>query len=532
MRGNGKKAPLLICALLLAALCACNGGESGEAPSSSPTTVTPSPSATQDKQPVESDGEAEELEEGVLWDASHTLNVAFDPVPEGQLELPVQGATGYASVELPLWPQIPEETEEEPEAVETEEPAAASAPPAATETPEPSPLPEESPPAEGSPTPETSPSAEGALPPEESPPVEGAETSAPTDETAAPEESAPPPEAEPSPEPAPSAEPAPSESVPPSAEPEPSPEPSPSPEPDPYEGAVAVLEPGTPFTILQEEGEWWQVTAGADTGWIEHRYCLINLPDVIPTIVNNATNSTASWVVSRGSELPGVTGKALYSCRTYNPRLGREEYLMPVLYTMAKHICQAQQAALAEGNTLVLYETYRPYETQRAVVRAVQTLASTDEQVKAGISTAPWNIAWFISTGISNHQRGFAIDVSLAKVEDAQIKWYGRYSCVQVQTWEEYDMPTAIHELSMAAATFTEPVASLSGTAWKSAELTPAMKASESAQALQRYCTQAHLTPLASEWWHFNDLEAYNQIRENMSTGGYQITRCLSTSVK
>ena len=89
-------------------------------------------------------------------------------------------------------------------------------------------------------------------------------------------------------------------------------------------------------------------------------------------------------------------------------------------------------------------------------------------------------------------------------------------------------MPTAIHELSMAAATFTQPVGQHSDTAWRRATLSPTMAANKPALALQRYCTEAKLTPLASEWWHFNDLQAFNEVGSYSSKGDYVITECLS----
>ena len=89
-------------------------------------------------------------------------------------------------------------------------------------------------------------------------------------------------------------------------------------------------------------------------------------------------------------------------------------------------------------------------------------------------------------------------------------------------------MPTPIHELSKASATFVGPVASHSPTAWKSAQLTDTMSSNKPAMALQRCCTEAGLTPLASEWWHFNDLETRNSVLDNLSTGGYKISQCLS----
>ena len=91
----------------------------------------------------------------------------------------------------------------------------------------------------------------------------------------------------------------------------------------------------------------------------------------------------------------------------------------------------------------------------------------------------------------------------------------------------EYAMPTTIHELSVSSAVFTVPITSKSSTAWKDATLADSMN--EAAILLQTYCTNAGLTPLASEWWHFNDLDALNETADNMSLGNYILTETYST---
>lgn len=432
---------VLMLAVLLAGCRAADPGEESRAPEVSDRPAQSRGMRESETSRVSEEPSPEPTTEPGLWDPEHRLGIGFTPA-EG-LELPISGATGYATVELPLWGELPL-------------------------------------------------GEEGRLATIYAPP-------------------------EPSPEP--------------SVEPSPEPSPAPTPEPGPMEGAMAVLEPGEAFTILNESGYWWQVRLkGGETGWVEHRYCLINLPDVIPSIVYRNTNAYSSLFVSSGKDIPNITGKALYQAEAQNPRLGRSEFMVPVLYAMAKNVCQAQQNALAEGNTLVLYEGFLPYDAQMAVARGLSALARSDSEVKAGISTAPWNISWFTTTGASNHQEGYAVDVSLAKVTGTRLDTIGGYSVVQVDEYEEYEMPTAVHELSMAAVTYTKPVAIFSTTAWRSAELAPAVAASEPAKALQRYCTEAKLTPLASEWWHFNDLAAYSQIRAYHSAGNFEITDCLSTA--
>ncbi|PTQ80647.1 D-alanyl-D-alanine dipeptidase [Trichococcus patagoniensis] len=289
---------------------------------------------------------------------------------------------------------------------------------------------------------------------------------------------------------------------------------------------IAALEAGTAFEVLEEAGDWWFVQTATQSGWVQHLYCFINLPDVIPSIIYDNSNTYASKFVSSGKAIPGITGQALYDGKAYNMRLGKISDIVPVLYSMSKKIHLAQQAALAEGNTLVIYEGYRPYSVQKLTVDAVTALAAAEPEVMAGINTPPWDTNWFIATSVSNHQMGYAIDVTLAKIDAQQQIVIGDYAATAITSYTEYTMPTAIHELSMASATFTGPVKSSSPTAWLQATLADTMN--EAAILLQRYCTEAGLTPLASEWWHFNDLEARFATEQNSSKGEYLLDSTMS----
>ena len=289
---------------------------------------------------------------------------------------------------------------------------------------------------------------------------------------------------------------------------------------------ISELEAGTAFEVLEEVGDWWYVRTATESGWVQHLYCFINLPDVVPSIIYDNTNTYASKFASSGKTIPGITGEALYDGKAYNMRLGKVSDIVPVLYSMSKKIHLAQQAALEEGNTLVIYEGYRPFFAQKLTVDALTTLAASDPEVMAGINTHPWDTNWFIATSISNHQMGYAIDVTLAKITEQQEFVIGDYTATAVTGYTEYTMPTTIHELSMASATFTGPVKSSSPTAWLQANLADTMN--EAAILLQRYCTDAGLTPLASEWWHFNDLDARFATEDNSSKGEYLLDATMS----
>ncbi|MDN6640125.1 MAG: D-alanyl-D-alanine carboxypeptidase family protein [Tetragenococcus sp.] len=289
-----------------------------------------------------------------------------------------------------------------------------------------------------------------------------------------------------------------------------------------------TLEPGTAFRILQEEDDWWEIESEETQGWIEHQYAFINLPDVLPSAAYNNTNTYSSLYRSVGIEIPEVTDHSLYDSKAENERLGKEEFIIPVLYTTAKKIYEAQSQALENGETLLIYETYRPHNAQEKVYDQLTELAEENDTVKAGADTAPWEMFWFINDDVSNHQKGFAIDVSLAQIDEQETNFYGDYSVDVVEDYTEYEMPSPMHELSSASAVFTQPVTSLDEDAWKDAELRPEMN--QAALALQGYFVNAGMTPLASEWWHFNDLEAREQVEDNESNGEYTLKEVMSTT--
>lgn len=269
-------------------------------------------------------------------------------------------------------------------------------------------------------------------------------------------------------------------------------------------GTVAA---GTPFRIMKEGSQYFQVEVkDGRMGWISKTYSLINLPDVLPSIRYDVTNGYDSRYTSLGIGLEGVTGNALYTGKKWNARLGYEEFQCPVLFVMAKEIAAAQASALADGNTLVIYEGFRPLATQAAVREGLQALMNKNNAVNAAVSTEPWGRNWFIAGSVSNHQKGYAIDTSLGKVLEFTETKVGDYTVKVPCSYEEYPMPTAMHELSNRAVVFAYPVDSKSSTAWRKVPL--ALTVTEGARLLQTYCTDAGLSPLSSEWWHFNSLNA------------------------
>ena len=225
------------------------------------------------------------------------------------------------------------------------------------------------------------------------------------------------------------------------------------------DGASTVLRrlaAGDMFYIRQESGAYWQVCLLDGTvGWLENELCMINLPDVLPSIVYENPNAKASIFKTCGKDIEGITGQKLYDGLFYNQRLGRDEYLMPINYAMAKKVGAAQKNALKEGDCLKIIETFRPYEVQMLVKDAVYAKARMDKELMTALNKGAWNIGWFIATSLSNHQRGVAMDTTLLRITEQTEHSMAGCPFVQV-TGEEYAMPSAMHELSSAAACFTE----------------------------------------------------------------------------
>ena len=115
---------------------------------------------------------------------------------------------------------------------------------------------------------------------------------------------------------------------------------------------------------------------------------------------------------------------------------------------------------------------------------------------------------WFLAQGVSTHNTGSAIDVTLVKLE----------------TMEECVMPTEMHELSVKAIKYYSP-----NVTKKTANYSKEMN--KSAKLLDKYCTRAGLSTLASEWWHFKDTNGHNRIKNYLNGKGcnFQVKAIVST---
>jgi len=106
-------------------------------------------------------------------------------------------------------------------------------------------------------------------------------------------------------------------------------------------------------------------------------------------------------------------------------------------------------------------------------------------------------------------------------------KVIGDYITLNVSEYVEYDMQTPMHELSVDSVIYTSPFSSSSQTAWLEHDLVDEM--TEGSIRLQGYAKEAGLTPIASEWWHFNDLDAVEDLGEDAGIGDFHLTETLNS---
>ena len=280
---------------------------------------------------------------------------------------------------------------------------------------------------------------------------------------------------------------------------------------------LGELEAGTPFRIISESNNYWKVIYnGNKQGYVYHPYCMINLPDVEPSIIYNITNAESSIYKSSGYNLPNITGEKLYAKgKVWNERLERYEYIVPVSYATAKRISKAQENAMKDGYTLKIYDAYRPSGVTAVIRASLNNIYKSSSTVKYNIDYSfgksgkryNWGQRYFLAQCVSKHNTGSAIDVTLANAS----------------TKEELEMPTAMHELS------TKAIKYYSGTVAKiPANYSKEMNAN--AKKLDKYCTSAGLTTIPAEWWHFQDVNAHNKISSYLGGRGcyFQVSSIVS----
>lgn len=286
---------------------------------------------------------------------------------------------------------------------------------------------------------------------------------------------------------------------------------------------VGTAAAGEAFCILAQEGDFFRIRHGSESGWLESNYCMINLPEYLGTLcAYNITNSTKSLYRIHDLDIPEVTDKVIAGYERV--QLADGSYLVPLLYPAALKLKDAALAAWEQGYRLKIYDSFRPWKATQSIyeltekilqdpIPADQLMLLEEKELKYyfpnGIDfsaipdatdptqttdpsdpSAPtepagpvltyqqlmtdnnrYALANFLASQISNHNRGIALDLTLERRD----------------TGEELEAQTAMHDLSW----YSEP-----------------KQNKENANLLKAIMTGAGMGGLDSEWWHFQDNDA------------------------
>lgn len=141
---------------------------------------------------------------------------------------------------------------------------------------------------------------------------------------------------------------------------------------------LATIPGGTALCVLGESGNWFQVRYKDQYGYVDSRFCMINLPEYLGDICSyDITNSYRSIFKVHEFPIRDITWKVIQGFE--NVRTAEGEFLVPLLYPTAKKLLTASLAAEEDGLRFKIYEAYRPNEATRFLYDT--TLAQLEDPV-------------------------------------------------------------------------------------------------------------------------------------------------------
>ena len=121
---------------------------------------------------------------------------------------------------------------------------------------------------------------------------------------------------------------------------------------------------GAALCVLEEDGDWFRVRYGDRYGWVDSRFCMINLPEYVGDHCSyDITNSYGSVFKVHENPIALITDQVVRGFE--HVRTADGQFLVPYLYPCAKKLLSAAQAAEAGGFRLKIYEAFRPNEATR-----------------------------------------------------------------------------------------------------------------------------------------------------------------------
>ncbi len=282
---------------------------------------------------------------------------------------------------------------------------------------------------------------------------------------------------------------------------------------------IGVASRAQAFCVLALENGLFRVRFADTYGYIDSNYCMINLPQYLgDNCLYNITNSYQSLYKAHDYEIPEVTGTLVTGYEQI--MLGEGEYLVPLLYPVAKKLADAAVDALSRGYKLLIYDSFRPQSATAALHDLALIFAETmvpqpepdPENPDAPVPPAMtfgdymtdyyrYTLSNFIAKGRSKHNLGIALDLTLVAVDPATLNPEpdpnapplpeGQEPVPTVGPDGELIMQTPMHDLT-----------------WYSER----KQNNANAKLLREIMEGAGFGGIASEWWHYQDNDALNTL--------------------
>lgn len=264
--------------------------------------------------------------------------------------------------------------------------------------------------------------------------------------------------------------------------------------------SLGTAKAGTAFCVLDLDNDMFQVRYQNGTGYIDSRYCMINLSEFLGSLCSyDITNSYESLYKIHEYDIPEVTGEVIVGYERI--RLDENSYLVPLLFPTALKLENAALSAAEEGYTLKIYDSFRPqaatyalydqaYEFSQQAIPEEELpedyIAPTAPEPTDPEETLPpytyalhmtdngrYTLNYFLAKGRSRHNQGVAMDMTLVNKNG------------------DLPMQSDIHDLSWYSET---------------------KQNNSNANTLARIMKAAGFVGLVSEWWHFQDDESKNAL--------------------
>lgn len=140
--------------------------------------------------------------------------------------------------------------------------------------------------------------------------------------------------------------------------------------------ALDSVPAGEALCVLDEENERFQVRYHGTYGYVDERYCMIDLPEYLGDLCEyDITNSYDSIFRVHEYDIPEITGTVIQGYEAVC--LENDDLLVPFLYPCANRLKEAAQQVLADGYCLRIYDAFRPNEATRYLYDTVSELLDT-----------------------------------------------------------------------------------------------------------------------------------------------------------